>query len=173
MYILHNDASVNSSSVGMQFKGCSMHVMVCKTDMPTETCMYTYNTLSSHPSTHTSVYPCQKLLSQDVVLLARVPEGLTQCSELRVGEGGLAYEGQPLSETGAADGAGAEGSKSRKCSDTCTGGGGRRRGGEGRGEGEGGGEGRGGEGGKERIGFTGIHDQLDENESTHAEHFWQ
>ena len=35
-----------------------------------------------------------------MVLLARIPEGLTQCSELRVGEGGLAYEGQPLSEAG-------------------------------------------------------------------------
>ena len=51
------------------------------------------------------------------------------------------------------------------CSDTCTpvqGGGGGEEGGE-----------RGGEGGKERIELTGIHDQLDENESTHAKHFWQ
>ena len=103
MYILHNDASVNSSSVG-----CSMHVMVCKTDMPTDTCMYTYNTLFSptHTHTHTSVYPCQKLLPQHVVLLARVPEGLTQCSELRVGgrikgEGvreGIGFTGRHLVE---------------------------------------------------------------------------
>ena len=75
--------------------------------------VHVHHTLFSptHPHTHTSVYPCQKLLPQHVVLLARVPEGLTQCSGLRVGEGGLAYEGQPLSEAGAADGAGAEGVK--------------------------------------------------------------
>ena len=92
-----------------------MHIMVCKTDMPSDTCMYMYNILSSHapthPQTHTSVYPCPKLLPQHMVLLARVSECLTQCSELRVGEGGLAYEGQSLSEAGAADGAGVEGVK--------------------------------------------------------------
>ena len=135
MYILHNDASVNSSSVG-KVVACTLWY-VRQTCPQRHACTRTTHSHHIHPHTHTSVYPCQKLLPQHVVLLARVPECLTQCSELRVGEGGLApMEVSPCLKREQLMEPERRGSKSRKCSDTCVGGGvGREEGGERREEG--------------------------------------
>ena len=86
-----------------------LHIVQC-TYRAQDIYTHTYPTSNPLRLLHkpTSVHSSQKLLPQHVVLLARVSEGPAQRCEFSVGEGGLSYGGESLSETRAADGAGAK-----------------------------------------------------------------